>query len=97
MAKNELGLTGEGVEPLEIPELDKAISKYQKKKTARCEASPDEISAKREVKAMLQKHRKDLPKNAEGISFYRCDDRDYLLDDKLVIHKVETDEDEEDD
>lgn len=96
MPKNELPLgAGPGVAPLEIAELDKAISRYQKKKDARCEASPDEIKTKKELKALLHKHRGELPLNSDGIPFYRCEDRDYLLDDKMVIRKVHDDEDED--
>jgi hypothetical protein len=92
---NELGLTGPGVEPLEIPELDRAISKYQKKKALRCEASPEEISAKKEVRLLLHKHKDSLPLNEDGIPFYRSDERDYVLDEKLIIRKVVQEEDEE--
>lgn len=94
MPKNsELPLTGQGVEPLEIPELEKAIAKYQRKKEARCAVSPDELVAKRELKAALHQFRDRLPVNGDGVPFYRCDDRDYLLDEKLVVHKVSEDDD----
>ena len=96
MPKNQdLGLTGDGVEPLNIPELEKAIAKYQKKKEARCQVSPAEIEAKQELKALLHQHRDKLPKNADGIHFYRCDDRDYLLEEKLKVQKVDSGDDEE--
>lgn len=90
----ELGLNGPGVSPLEIPEIDKAITKYQKKKEARCAISPDEVAAKAELKAALHKHRDELPVDGNGIPFYRCDDRDYFLEEKLRVEKVDTGEDE---
>lgn len=91
MAKNEeLGLSGAGVEALEIPEIDKAIAKYQRKKEARCQVSPGEIAAKQELRDLLHAHREELPVNGDGIPFYRSDDRDYLLEEKLKVRKVET-------
>jgi hypothetical protein len=96
MPKNsELGLEGKGVSALEIPEIEKAISKYQRKKDARCEASPDEIVAKRELQKLLHAHRDELPVSAEGVPFYRSDERDYLLEEKLKIRKVHADDDDE--
>jgi len=89
-------MDGPGVAALEIPELEKAISKYQRKKEARCQASPDEISAKTELKALLHQHRASLPINAEGVPFYRSDGRDYVLEEKLKVKRVEgADEEEE--
>lgn len=91
MSKNEeLGLSGAGVEALEIPEIDKAIAKYQRKKEARCQVSPGEIAAKQELRDLLHAHREELPVNGDGIPFYRADDRDYLLEEKLKVRKVET-------
>lgn len=99
MAKNrELpGIEGEGVAPIEIPEIDKAIAKYQRKKEARCAASPDEIVAKKEVRELLHAHRDELPVNGDGVPFYRCDDRDYLLEEKLKVRKVHDDDDDDED
>lgn len=97
MAKNELpGMEGPGVEVLEIAEVDKAISKYQRKKEARCQVSPGEIEAKRELRAALHKHRDKLPVTAEGVPFYRSDGRDYFLEEKLTVRKVEDASDDED-
>ena len=90
MPKNqELPISGPGVSPLEIPSIEKAISKYQKKKEARCQASPGELAAKKELREELHAHRDELPKNEEGTPFYRMDGRDYLLEESLKIQKVE--------
>lgn len=89
------GVEGEGVSPLEIPEVDKAIAKYQKKKDARVAESPGELVAKRELKAILHQHRDQLPKNADGVPFYRYDDRDYLLEEKLKVKAVSDDVDDD--
>jgi hypothetical protein len=84
-------MTGKGVEVVKIPELEKAISKYQKKKEERCNASPGEIAAKQELQELMHKNRERLPLNADGLPFYRCDDRDYILEEKLKTKKVESD------
>lgn len=90
------GMEGEGVAVLEIEEIDKAISKYQRKKEARCQVSPGEIEAKQELAAALHKHRNKLPLSPEGVPFYRSDGRDYLLLEKLKVRKIETPEDDDD-
>lgn len=95
MPKNEeLPMSGPGVSPLEIPAIEKAINKYQKKKEARCQASPGEIAAKQELREQLHAHRDELPKNAQGTPFYRYEDRDYLLEESLKIQKVEGESEE---
>jgi len=91
------GVEGEGVAPLKIQAIDKAISKYQKKKEARCLASPDEIAAKNEVRQLLHQHREGLPVNGDGLPFYRYDDRDYVLEEKLKIRKVDDGSEDDDD
>jgi len=97
MAKNsELGLTGAGVEAIEIPEIEKAISKYQRLKEARCVASPPEIAAKTSLRQLLHEHRDELPVNGDGTPFYRSDGLDYVLEEKLKVKKVESDDEEED-
>lgn len=85
----ELPLKGEGVEALEIPEIEKAITKYQRKKEARCAETPGEFAAKQELQKLLHQHRDELPVNADKIPFYRSDGRDYLLEEHLKIRKVE--------
>lgn len=91
----EMPLAGEGVEPLNIPEIDKAIAKYEKKKEARCAESPGELEAKRELKAVLHAYRDKLPTNAEGAPFYRSDEKDYILEEKLRAKKWADDDDDE--
>ena len=82
------GISGPGIAPLSIDAIDKAITKYERKKDERCKASPGEIAAKQELKALLHKHREKLPVNADGVPFYRADDVDYLLDETLKRQKV---------
>lgn len=90
------GMEGEGVALLEIAEIDKAISKYQRKKEARCKETPGEIESKRELRVALHKHRDKLLVTAEGVPFYRHDDRDYFLEEKLTVKKVESADDDDD-
>lgn len=86
---------GAGVASLVIPEVAKAVSKYEKKKEARCNASPGEIVAKAELKELLHAHRDKLPKNDNGNPFYRHDGTDYVLEEKLK--RVSADEEGSDD
>lgn len=80
---------GAGVAPLVIPEVAKAVSKYEKKKEARCNASPGEIAAKAELKELLHAHRDKLPMNDDGNPYYRHEGADYVLEEKLK--RVSTD------
>jgi hypothetical protein len=77
------GVEGKGVSPLVIPEIAKAINTYERKKEKRCEISPGEISAKRDLKELLVKHRDELPLNEDGHRFYRHEGVDYIIDDVL--------------
>jgi hypothetical protein len=94
MPKNQElpGVTGPGVEKLVIPELDKLINKYEKKKDARCAESPAELAAKKELRVMLQSVKDKLPTNGDGARFYRHDDKDYILEEKLSVRSVEVEE-----
>lgn len=77
------GMTGKGVVGVVIPSLTKAINAYERKKEARCQVSPGEVAAKREVLHLLAKHRDELPVNEEGHRFYRHDGVDYILDEVM--------------
>ena len=78
------GMTGKGVAPLSIGEIDKAINAYERKKEKRCEASPGEISAKRDLTALLIKHHDQLPRNEDGAAFYRFEGVDYIIKETLL-------------
>ncbi len=89
MARNELpGMVGKGVGALEIPEIDKAISKFERKKAEVEALKPGLDSAKHELQESLHEHQERLPVNGDGVPFYRSDDHDYLLDDKVTVKKV---------
>ncbi len=76
---------GKGVAPLVIPALAKAVGRYETAKNRRCSESPKEIAAKAELQDLLHKHRDELPRDKEGAPFYRCDERDYVLEEKMKI------------
>lgn len=77
------GVTGPGVAPLVISSISKLVEKYERAKDKRCQASPTEISAKRELAAELHAHLDELPKNEDGQRFYRHEGVDYILEEKL--------------
>lgn len=78
------GMTGAGVAPIEIAEVAKAITRYERAKEKRCQVSPDEIATKRALEATLHKHAGALPLNKDGNRFYRQDDVDYILKESLL-------------
>lgn len=82
-----------GVTPLSIESLEKAINRYEKKKEIRCNATPDEVSAKNELLEELHKHRDKLPKKEDGTPFYRYEGRDYELEESLRCRKVDEGDD----
>lgn len=87
------GMTGKGVAPVPIPAIEKAINKYERKKEARCNASPDEIAAKGELTRILHESREKLPVNSAGEHFYRYEGVDYALEESLRRRKVDSGDD----
>lgn len=83
------GVEGEGVSPLCIPEIEKAIRKYQRMKDARMAATPEEVDAKTEVRRLLHQHRSELPVNGDDVPFYRFEEKDYVLEEKLKVRAVD--------
>jgi hypothetical protein len=78
-------MTGPGVETPKVPALEKLIRKYEAEKSKRCEASPGELAAKKQLQFALHQHKASLPVNSEGFAFYRCQEyeRDYILQEKM--------------
>lgn len=85
------GVEGKGVSPVVIPAIAKAADKYERKKDARCQASPGEIAAKNELKELLHQHADKLPVNEKGERFYRHEGADYILEEKLKRRNVDDD------
>jgi len=87
----EMPLAGKGVERLKIKKVDNAVEKYERAKDKRCQASPDEIGAKQNLQKILHEVRDQLPKNEDGLAYYRSeDDRDYILEETLKIRRAQS-------
>jgi hypothetical protein len=82
-------MEGAGIAPLVIPELDRAVSKYEREKNKRCEASPGEIASKRELTKLLTAHAGELHVNEDGHRFYRTDGVDYIIEEKMKRRKAD--------
>lgn len=89
-------MTGPGVEVPRIPALDKLIAKYESEKEKRCQASPGEVAAKKELQFALHQQKSSLPVNSDGFSFYRSDDyeRDYILVETMKAKKHASEDEE---
>lgn len=90
-------MTGPGVETPKIPALDKYIRKYEAAKEVRCTASPDELTAKKELQYALHQQRASLPINSDGAPFYRSEEyeRDYILTEKMKVKKFGADDEDD--
>lgn len=82
-----------GVTPVKIESIEKAITRYERKKEIRCNATPDEVAAKNDLLEELHKNRDKLPKREDGTPFYRCDGVDYELEESLKRRKVDSGDD----
>lgn len=100
MAKSkteELGLTGKGVAPLKIKELDKLADVYMTLRDARIEALREEIEAKGALLASLHKN-EDKIKQPDGTLMYHFDESVITLSagkEKLKVQPLSFEEDEE--
>jgi hypothetical protein len=89
------GMKGPGVEVLVIAEIDAAVDTYEKKKAKRCEVSPAEIAAKRELRDLLIQNREKLHVDKEtGKRFYRREGVDYIIEETIKRHAVLSDNEE---
>lgn len=78
-----------GVVGIVIQSIDTMAQRYEAKKNLRCEASPGEIAAKRDLREELHKHRGKLPVNEKGERFYRTEGVDYILTEGLKRQKAD--------
>lgn len=90
------GIEGHGVSQTKLADVESLIRRYQKKKEARCLASPDELAAKKELFAALEAHHDELTVNGDGNRCYRYDGRLYVITHKLVISDADADDGGED-
>jgi hypothetical protein len=74
MAPQELpGVEGPGVAPVNIPELDRQVRKYNKAKNERIAKSVTEIAEKASLIAMLHGNVDRIGKGPDGTITYKCD------------------------
>lgn len=83
-------MIGEGVAPTVIADIEKAVTRYERKKEEWTKTSPGVVDAKRELRAAMHAHREELPKNEDGEPFYRYDGVDYTL--KESVKRTEADD-----
>ncbi len=88
------GVEGEGVAPLKIDEVEKAVTKYERAKEKRCAESPKEVAAKQALRTVSHENRDKLPTNEDGERFYRSEGVDYILEESLRRRKVDEGGDE---
>jgi hypothetical protein len=92
MAKKhaELGLTGKGVEPLRIPELDKLAEEYIKHRDKRLTLTPKEVSAKQTLIEAMHVNADKIGPQPDGSLVYRYDEMIIRLEPGKEKLKVET-------
>jgi hypothetical protein len=102
MAKKKVvdlpGMTGPGVAPVTIAEINDLADDYIKERDKRCRLTPREVAAKEKLIASIHKHADKIGRNAAGMIVYRYDEQVITLapgKEKLKIKDVSKDEDEE--
>jgi hypothetical protein len=68
------GMTGKGVAPVSIPEVDALVDDYVKKRDARMERTKLEVEAKDKLITSLRYHAAKIGADADGAITYRHDD-----------------------
>ena len=84
-----------GIAQTKLGDVEACIRKYERKKEARCAASPDEIAAKKELAKALHVNSDKLAINDDGNRFYRMDGVDYILEEKLKRRGADDGSDED--
>jgi hypothetical protein len=87
----ELGLTGKGVEPLRIVELDKLAEEYCRQRDKRLTMTPKEVSAKQNLIAALHENADKIGVQPDGRLVYRYDEMMITLSpgkEKLKVEDV---------
>lgn len=67
-------MTGTGVSPVRIPEVDKLAEAYVKERDKRLVLTPKEVIAKHNLIAALHAHEKEIGKQPDGTLVYRFDE-----------------------
>jgi hypothetical protein len=99
MAHNkELGLTGPGVAPVRIKQLDKLAREYIVERDKRLVLTPREVAAKQRLIEAMHSHAKEL-RLPDGTLVYHYDETLISLipgKEKLKVEAVDLDEEEDD-
>lgn len=91
----EITKGGPGVARLMIPDIDVAVSRYEKMKQKRCEASPGEVAAKKELRMVLLANRDQLHQDDTGARFYRKNGKDYVIVETIKLRDADDGESRE--
>lgn len=73
------GITGKGVAPLSIPEVEKAAKQYVRNRDARMEESKAEKDAKTKLIRSLHDNADKIGKDRNGAIVYRYEDMQVVL------------------
>lgn len=84
------GVTGEGVSPLSIPEIDKAAEKYIRERDKRKEISPKEKEAKDNLIDTIEKNLDKLVPDSEGTIIYTYEGEVVIYKPKKADVRVKT-------
>jgi len=89
-------MTGKGVAPLRIAELDRLAEAYCVERDKRLKQTPKEVAAKTKLSEAMHRHAKDMTQ-PDGTLLYRYDERRIILTngkEKLRVEEVAANEDE---
>lgn len=91
------GMTGDGVAPVSIPEIDKLCEPYIRERDKRMALTPKEVKAKENLIEAIHKHIRagTLHPDSDGIVIYRFDDLKIILKPGKETLKVKSVDDEE--
>lgn len=90
-------MTGAGVAPVKIPEIDKLVDRYVSARDTRMDCTTREVEAKSALIAALHENAAKLVKLSDGEIVYRHDDLVVTLKtgkEKLKVRTVELDPNE---
>jgi hypothetical protein len=68
------GITGTGVAPISIPEVDECVTQYVSRRDKRMELTRQEVEAKQTLIATLHGYADQIGKDKDGVITYRHND-----------------------
>jgi hypothetical protein len=90
-------MKGPGVEPVDIPALNDAVSEYVKVRDRRMELTEQEVLKKAALTVEVERHADKLTRDENGNLFYRADDLLVTLASKKNVKVRSVHEDTESD